>query len=118
MPVAGTGRDGRTDFSSQSVRHALVGIDLEYPLAATGLYAGIPPVALDRPIAVDQTIGEPRGNIARAVGAVIEQHDNLVSKGKPLQAVGKLSFLVANGDNGGQETIFSDHAPSYSRKTG
>src|SRR5205823_10127544 len=76
----------------------LIGVDLEDPRAAAGGDPGVAPPALAFPGALDDVIGEPPRDLARAVLAAIEHDDELVGEAEPRQAFGELRLLVARDD--------------------
>ncbi len=55
------------------------------------------------PGALDDPVGIAPGYLARAVGAAVEDDDDLVGKGEGIETVGKLALLVAGDDEGGEE---------------
>ena len=58
--MAGMAND-LANFLCQGAGHPLVGVDLEYPLARTGLDAGVAPGPFDLPGAFDEVIGHRWG---------------------------------------------------------
>ena len=98
--MAGMG-DDLTNFLGQGDGYSFVRVDLEYPLARTGLDAGVAPGSLDLPGAFDQVFGVARGNRAGVIGAAVEHHDNLVGEGQPVEAGDELGrFVVCHYQNG------------------
>src|SRR5262249_37733948 len=57
---------------------ALVGVELEDPVAGAGGDAGVAPVAFDGPCPLDDLRAEALGDGARAVAAAVEYDDDLV----------------------------------------
>ena len=109
VPVVARGGDDGADFAAERIGHPLVGVDLEYPFAVACLDAGIAAVALDRPVAFDEPVGEARRDLLRPVRALIEKHNDLVSEPEPLETLGKLLFLVMDGDYSGKDARFCGH---------
>ena len=73
VPARRRARHDRADFGSQFRAHALVGVDLENPIAAAGGNPGLPARRFSRPSPFDHPAGELAGDFARAVGAAVEQ---------------------------------------------
>ena len=92
------GGDGLADLGGERGRDALVGVDLENPAVTAGCDAGVAPVALALPGALDQAVGELRGDSPRAVGAAVEHDDDLVGEAQALQARSELRRLVMDDD--------------------
>src|SRR5262249_44758714 len=53
----------------------------------------------------DDAAGEFQRDLARAVGAAVEDDDQLVGKAEPRQAVGELGFLVVGDDQRRQQDV-------------
>src|SRR5438477_12696149 len=82
MPVRRRMFDDGSDLVSETRRDALVGVDLDDPLATAGGNAGIAARTFALPGALDDFVGEFAGDVRRAVGAAIEHDDDLVGEGE------------------------------------
>ena len=102
MPVEFRGLDDTADLDGQGLRHPFVGVDLQHPVTSAGFDAGVAALALLGPIALDQAADETGRNFLRVIGALVEQHDNLVGEREAFQAVGDLMALIADADDGGK----------------
>ena len=60
-----------------------VAVHFHDPVAATGVDAGISPLALARPFPLDQARGEAERDRLRAVGATIQHHHDFIREAKP-----------------------------------
>jgi hypothetical protein len=76
----------------------LVGVDLEDPVAAAGVEAGVASVALDLPGAFNETRAVALCNCSRTVRRAVEQDNDFVGEAKAGKACAEPRFLVA-GDN-------------------
>ena len=95
--------------------------------AAARRDAGVAPVAFQRPGAFDQPVGEPRGDLLRAVGAAVEHDHDLVGEAQTFEAIGEPRLLVMDDHQRGQcrhaaaplrreATVRARQAPPYRRR--
>ena len=98
MPRGRRVRDDRADFGRQLRAHALVGIGFKYPIAGAGGDRRAAARGFPRPCSFENAIGKSARHLARTITAAVEQHDELIGKGKRGEAIGEPEFLVM-GDN-------------------
>ena len=107
--------DDRADFGGEFRAYPLVGVDFENPVAAAGGDPGVAARPFPLPSPFDDAVGEPAGDLARPVGAAVEQDDDLVGKAQTGEAVGELRLLVMRDDEGGEagraQRYLSDSRP-------
>ncbi len=90
------------DLACQLGRDALVGVDLEQPVARRRLEPGHAARPLDLPGALEHARGEAPGDRRRPVGAAVEHDDDLVGEAQGLEAVGELRRLVVRHQHRGE----------------
>ena len=100
-PNGASGSVRRTSAAS-SRRRALVGVELEDPVAAAGGDAGVAPRAFEHPGTLDDAVGMGAGDLGRAVGAAVEHNHQLVAEPHRRQAGGEIVLLVMGDDQSGQ----------------
>ena len=83
-----------SNFGRKRRADALIGIDLQNPVASAHLDTKIPPFALNLPGALrDPGIVSER-NILRAVGAPIQHNDKVIRKGERVEAIIEISLFI------------------------
>ena len=92
--------NGLADLPRQRLGDALVGIDFKNPVTCAGIDPGMTTRPFERPGALDDRPAVALGDRARAVGAAVEHHHDLVGEAQRLQAVRELTFLVARDHEG------------------
>src|SRR5579859_137421 len=92
-------------FLGQFGRHMLVGIDLDDPVAAAGVDAGIAARTFQFPGAFDQAVGELAGDGLAGVGAFVEHDDDLVGEAQSFEAGGQAAFLIMGDHEGGESHL-------------
>ncbi len=80
MPRGRRAGDDLPDLGRELRRNPLVGIDFEDPVTAAGVDPGVAARSFPLPSAFDEPLGEPAGDLARPVGAAVEDDDDLVGK--------------------------------------
>ena len=93
-------RDGGAYLVGECGAHALVGVDLENPVAGAGVDSGVPPVAFQGPGALDDQGGVPLRDRPRAVGAAVENDHPLVGEREGAETVVELRLLVVRDHQG------------------
>jgi hypothetical protein len=68
------------DLRSELRWNPLVCIDFEDPVTATRIDAGVTACPFPLPSAFDEAVGEPVSDLARPIGAPIEDDNHLVGK--------------------------------------
>src|SRR6185437_453878 len=101
-PSEGRRRQRLADLGRELRRRALVGIELEDPVAAAGFDAVIAAPALERPGAFDDLVGGGARDGRRPVGAAVEQDDDLVAESHRGEAGGEIRLLIMGDDEGGK----------------
>ena len=94
--------DGRADLVRERLGHALVGIDLQSPVAAADCDPGMAARPFERPGAVHDRRAEALGDRPRLVGAAVEHDHDLVGEVERFQTVRELPGLVARDHEGRQ----------------
>src|SRR5262249_2857652 len=80
----------------------LVGIDFEDPVTAAHVDAGVTARPFPLPSTFDEAVGEPVSDLARPIGAAVEDDNDLIGKAQTAQAFGQLPLLVVDNDKDGE----------------
>src|SRR5690242_13456868 len=110
MPCGRRGLDYPPGFGAELKCHSFIRIDLKNPIAPASVDPRLPPWPFPLPGSLDEVSGEAERDVARAILAAVQHHDDFVCESKTRQTLGELTLLVLDDDKDGQ--FGSGHAAS------